>query len=758
MFSKRRIVLAVGAVGVLATALLFTWWQGTDVVPQMDTQVRSDASPSAPSTATSETLIAEALKAGSISYEESLLNRAYAIVDDPRLDPAFRSPVIDWAAWAPLLAEINAKEKTLSQSLLQDLQPFRVRPNDPASIFNRSKADVVRVQLQPSLEWEGALVSGTRVRLWNKGPLANRAHYDAMIRRVWNVMESFFPHPLPDSGTPRSNVNPDAAVDVYLVDAQSVDPRTPRCQQVPINPDHVEECTLGDPTDRGAAPHDYVIVKTQLSDDAFIDTVAHELSHVRQLQYDAAEPLWLRENTATWVGYKVMKALRLVPNWEYDWVKYQTKPPDLRELFNTLDLPLDQEGKKYAAWLFFYYASMEKGDDVVKNIWELAATRPGADGIRAVNAIVPFDLHFPAFALRNWNQETVPRKYETRDDTFRPNVTPRDILERPLKAPGNVEIEGAIPHLAAAYYRFTFDNVIRKVAFQSLGHSIPQGQPRPHVWALAKIKQDWKDPEDWTNATQRTFCRDLDDENVTELILIVSNSDLDQQLVRQPKLRVIGEDVGCAYLDGRAKSTLRLKDDTQDVTYVSSDVSLRFRPRDEQPELTPDQPEGTGNTEYDLMPTAITWTVSGTKHGCAVDGRTIVNIPRYLNQPLDPTRLAYGYLNVVSPRNGDYHSVQVRAMDPRDLVTVTCPGNPPTVTKEPFRADYLLNILQQTNTHEPGGVVFKGPQDFDPDRIPVPSFALELPGVKEMLASRRTGRMVYRFEWELRPSAGAPGP
>ena len=112
--------------------------------------------------------------------------------------------------------------------------------------------------------------------------------------------------------------------------------------------------------------------------------------------------------------------------------------------------------------------------------------------------------------------------------------------------------------------------------------SIPQGQPRPHVWAIAKIKQAWKDPEDWTEATQRTFCRDLDDENVTELILIVSNGHLEQQLGRQAKLRVIGEDVGCAVLDGRAKSTLRLKDDTQDVTYVSSDASLRFRPRDEQ--------------------------------------------------------------------------------------------------------------------------------------------------------------------------------
>ena len=84
------------------------------------------------------------------------------------------------------------------------------------------------------------------------------------------------------------------------------------------------------------------------------------------------------------------------------------------------------------------------------------------------------------------------------------------------------------------------------------------------------------------------------------------------------------------------------------------------------------------------MPTTVTWTVSGTKHGCTLDGQMVVNIPRYLNRPLDPSRPMYGYLNVVSPRNGDYHSVQVSAVEPGETPTVTRPGNPPTVTKSTF--------------------------------------------------------------------------
>src|SRR5262245_341469 len=68
---------------------------------------------------TSEELIAGALKKGDITYEESLLQRAYALFDDPRLEPLFRSPVINWHAAVALLHEINNREKTLSAGVLE---------------------------------------------------------------------------------------------------------------------------------------------------------------------------------------------------------------------------------------------------------------------------------------------------------------------------------------------------------------------------------------------------------------------------------------------------------------------------------------------------------------------------------------------------------------------------------------------------------------------------------------------------------------
>ena len=72
--------------------------------------------------------------------------------------------------------------------------------------------------------------------------------------------------------------------------------------------------------------------------------------------------------------------------------------------------------------------------------------------------------------------------------------------------------------------------------------------------------------------------------------------------------------------------------------------------------------------------------------GCTISGQTLVTIPSFLNQPLDPSRPAYGYLNVVGLEHGDFHSVWVSATGPEALFTKTCPGDPPTVTTHGLKA------------------------------------------------------------------------
>jgi hypothetical protein len=359
------------------------------------------------------------------------------------------------------------------------------------------------------------------------------------------------------------------------------------------------------------------------------------------------------------------------------------------------------------------------------------------------------------------------------DDSFPARFRPGELVDTRFAGPAKEELTQPVPPLAARYYRFTFDNSIRRVTFENLF----QDQPHAHVWALRKIVNDWKEPEDWTGLSMKVFCRDETTENLSELVIIVSNTKVAERIRGRvesdfpsgPRPIVTAEDVGCPLIEGSATSKLRLRDDRQDMSYVSSQARLRFRPRTVQ-----DQP---GNVQYDLLPTSVIWTASGRKNDCTVAGQTVVTIPGYLDLPLDPTRPAFGYLNVVGQTGGDYHSVQVSAVNPAATMTMTCPGNPPRVSQIPFDSVWLLNVLMEKNTHN-GDVVYKGTQTLDPAN-PLPNIPMSpgqaistlpnvTPGIEaalreaqaalERIKTESGGKVVYTFEWELKPVAGAPAP
>lgn len=732
-----------------------------------------DPAPGAPA---SETLIAAALLAGEITYEESLLARAYALYDDPRLQAAFRSPIVNWDAGLELWLEIDANEAKLSKPLLDQLTPFRLRPNHPDSIYNRPRADVVRTQAAAAPAWSDLPVPNSNLRLWIEGSQLDLEPFQDAAELIWKAFPAFFTYPLPDTPGGSSwfnseKINTDSRIDIYFVDGARADPRLGLCEKCELggNP---AETKPADPR-RGRTSSGYVLINKSLPPDQLFSTMAHELAHVSQLAHDVDERarMWLLESTAAWVAYKVTKANGKTPAWEYSLLDpARAADHDFPPLYAVLDEQLIDFTRRYPAWLFFHSASLDAGNGIVKAIWQRAAEEEGAQGHRAVDDVIPFKDHFPRFAMRNWNHDLMADtyRYQAKDTSFPADLRPRLRVNPAIfGGPGIEELTEPVPRLAAQYYRFQFLEPVRRITIRNPYVKLENA----HVWGLRKIGDVWKEPEDWTGEWERVFCRDTMDENITELVIVVSNSDLDDEIpTGHPKPRVIAEAEGCKLLEGFGKSTLRLKDDTQDVTYVSSQVPLKFKPRSVQ---GPD-----GNVEYDLLPTSVTWRVSGRRHDCRIEGEAIVNIPMRVDQPLDPTLPAYGYMNVVVQRNGDYHSVEVSAIDARAIQTVTCPGNPPVVTKEPFRVQYLLHVLHQANTHETGGaIVYKGKQTFDPARIqnnlPMsPGSALsnlltspggafitpeiqrqlkEAQGALDRIAAEGGGKVVYTFEWELKP-------
>lgn len=697
---------------------------GTKVIERADDE--SDAPPA------SEELIAAALKAGENTYKESLLPRAFINYGDLRVEPHFRNPI------------------EMSSAI------GRARRVAIASPVQASSAS------QP--HWENRLVPGTNVRIWIIGTQRDLDLYELMVKNVWGVFNNFFPYPTPDDGTKDSDINVDDAIDFYFVRPDTIDPRLPACQGNSVD---LELCTLGAdagvtreaPPALGNTSSGFVLINIDYPPNVIYDTIAHELAHVAQCQYalDEMKPMWFKESTATWVAYKVMKQLGEIPSVAYEWLKdtgssplfAQRARPPLSEFFETLHMSLVAPWTQYGSWLFFYYLSMEKGDGIVRSIWQKAAQTPGADGIKAIKEVIPLDYHFPRFTVRNWNQDSVPNQYKTQDNTFRPGMKPGSTREIDESGPYIKELHGGTPALAADYYHFKFQAATRKVTFNKL-----PTESNAHVWAIKKIGNDWKEPEDWTGEEYKDFCRDWQDEDLTNLVIIVSNSDLTAKLQRQSKVRIIADAVGCQYVKGWAKATLHVKDDIQDVRYTSSRVNLSFRPRD------PAYQDMEGNTQYDLMPALVTWTAAGTVHDCTISGQILVTIPSFLNQPVDPSRPAYGYFNVVGmfTGGGDYHSIEVSAVNPEAAFTKTCPGDPPTVTKHFFPGTFLLNIPWQANSYDGDKIVYKGNKQYDQGKLQ--DFMKLLPPGTQLpqsaldalsRTSSATGSSLYTWEWELRP-------
>jgi|GEM_PF-5764144 len=752
----------------------------TKVIEQADDE--SDAPPA------SEDLIAAALKAGTITYEESLRQRAFALFDDPRLRPDFQGSV-DGERVMRLFLELNQKESTLSKELLADLAPFRARPNDPISIFNQPQqkqigsadgmASVRLVnhamtanQAIPS-PWVSRLVLGTNARIWIQGTEADLVPYEDMVGKVWRAFPNYFVHPLPDDpfvyplpipqGVPNNLYNPDSAIDIYFVPKFTVSPREPNHQFV-----HNGEALPWTPT-QGNTSSGYVLVRTGFDPARTLGLIAHELAHVSQMRFDTTEIQndggWLIESTAEWVAYKVIKSYNITPNHQYDLLDPNVPrvtgdgriPPPL---FRRLGMKLDTYGNEYPSWLFFFSGSIDLGDGVVKAIWNKAAT-PGPDGFYAVDDVMPLAEHFPRFTVRNWNHDLVPRKwpYHEHDTTFRKHLKPKHVVNVMFGGPAEEELSEPDEPLSARYSTFTFVDSIRKVTFRNLLID----NPHAHVWAIQEIGGQWKEPEDWTKETDKVLCRDIPEENVTKLVLVMSNSHTKDPLPPHPLPRVVADGVGCALVHGTAKATLHVKDDSQDVTYVSSRANLRFKPR-ALPVDEAARDNVAGNAEYDLLPTSVTWTAAGTVNDCTISGQILVTIPSFANQPLDPARPAQGYLNVVGLTGGDFHSVMVSAFnpDPDVAFTKTCPGDPPQVTKYASPAHWLLQIPSQPNVYDGSTVVFKGQKSYDqgklmdflnllPPGTQLPQIALDALSQ----TSSAPGIRLYTWEWELQPLPAA---
>lgn len=414
-------------------------------------------------------------------------------------------------------------------------------------------------------------------------------------------------HPMPD--TNEACNGGDGALDIYLTSLGSSDTRgattsyPDRCNNVPswiaIN--------AGDPAIASASSG---------IGDALRETkaiVAHEFAHVLQFTMNrpgnafggCEEYEWLDEATAEW-------AMDFVdPTWNREDGLNKTSPNYQRSgsfyaqyLYSDHMASIEKPGlagdpKKngYADYIFFQYLARKYDPSTIKEIYDTMEARSSVEAVEAALASKGgIKAVWPEFAMTLWNDAAnqnlddfsrwnkydfglapvferragVPPAHPEADKLKTIEVDQQGrgresfrMLKNALERPGGASADFyEIQPRSIFYEHLKFsDPTVSSVYFFNPVAVIP-GHGFIKVQARKKIGGTWRDTEDWTDESYKQFCRDKKDERLEEMLIVISNSQVDranETPFRFPKLVPMltsSSNVGCWKWVGTASSVV----------------------------------------------------------------------------------------------------------------------------------------------------------------------------------------------------------
>ena len=128
------------------------------------------------------------------------------------------------------------------------------------------------------------------------------------------------------------------------------------------------------------------------------------------------------------------------------------------------------------------------------------------------------------FALWNWNYD--PYKYYLDTPLF-PDVHPTKNSYKKIfvKTPRDYTEQVSLSRGGSKYYVYIFPNdKVKKVEFDNRAMNTNEDNKKG-LQAIYKVGDAWY-YEDWSSLEKRTFCRDLDEENISAIVVMASNADL----------------------------------------------------------------------------------------------------------------------------------------------------------------------------------------------------------------------------------------
>lgn len=455
--------------------------------------------PEEPYQDTSIDKIQSAFDAGKITLEQNLLYQIAAISNPEKLPKEFKGAP-DSTDNAYLFGLINEKWDTLAQTTRDALLPFLLPPDDPKSYYNPTLGTAEEKNIWDKLIQE-ALAAPAVVWIETK-PLATVSVYYQKSREQQDYHNSVWTQTAAVDATPKfSNLLgvdlSDKKINIYLNNRG-----LSGYGEAYLSPVSNKICMIN--------------IKTGLDEKMTKTTAAHEIFHCYQyfygLKYEKSTMKWLMEATATWSEDFIYHDYN--SEHEYDTSFFNHTNWDLLSIKNQ---------HQYASYLWFYYL-MEKTGGGQETALALAKAKQTGEARDALKSRGNLNEELKEFSFWNWNQ--VPFLYHNDSPQF-PAITPNgsSLKMIPVGSLGDKTEPVSLEKGGAKYYFYyiTNDN-IKKLTFDVQAFGINENNQKG-LQALIKIGDNWY-YEDWSGINERTFCRNIDDEDITAAVLITTNSNV----------------------------------------------------------------------------------------------------------------------------------------------------------------------------------------------------------------------------------------
>jgi hypothetical protein len=504
---------------------------------------------------TSVDRILEARDAGSLDEPTALLYRVYAIFGDPRLPAEYASTT--WDEDGGALAEAALQIDTLPPEVAAELRPYLARPTDPSSVFHGSGAigmvpgTAVLAMARPApahdpdapaavvcdraTNW-GYIDGAEPWRVWGpcNGPSDPQLIEEAAdaVADLWPDLTAFMGPPIPDAGGP--DEAGDGRIDIYLV-SQCVS-RAGRCLWWAGNQDSLGVATVtseyrGSPGSRASSG--FIRISSSAFGTSLRSALAHELFHVLEYAHNVDGPLaggwhWFVEASAKWSEWYFVPGTRGTE--VYPWfATYQG---------SSFGLQSTTGNNEYASYVWPLFMEQERGAAAIQAAWAAIDGLTDHRGITAViNRQLPFATNYRELAVRAWNEilrpgNPIPKRLQALDPTlpewipFGRRITVTGRL--PANPHGTLtrRIPESIQSLYSRYAQFDVDDDVGQI---TLDFSALAPIDALDVDLLLKIRDTgWERRKLSTGSTR--LCRNVDEDRVDQMIVVLSNHDIDSRL------------------------------------------------------------------------------------------------------------------------------------------------------------------------------------------------------------------------------------